>query len=60
MDRIRKVLLVHGYNGVPEIFKNFKSQLEATGCEVAMPDFPVRENISLRPILRFLISIENS
>ena len=47
MDRIRKVLLVHGYNGVPEIFKNFKSQLEATGCEVAMPDFPVRENISV-------------
>ena len=42
-----KVLLVHGYNGVPEIFKSFKAQLEALGCEVAMPDFPVREDISI-------------
>lgn len=42
-----KVLLVHGYNGVPEIFKTFKAQLEALGCEVAMPDFPVREDISV-------------
>lgn len=47
MDQIKKVLLVHGYNGLPEIFKSFKSQLETAGLEVAMPDFPVREEISV-------------
>lgn len=47
MEKIRKVLLVHGFNGIPEIFKAFKRDLEAMGCEVAMPDFPVREEISV-------------
>lgn len=47
MNSPQKVLLVHGYNGVPEIFRSFKKQLEALGCEVAMPDFPTRENISV-------------
>ena len=47
LDMSKKVLLVHGYNGTPEIFKSFKAQLEAFGCEVAMPDFPVREEISV-------------
>ena len=44
---MRKVLLVHGFNGIPEIFKTFKTQLEAAGCEVALPEFPVREEISV-------------
>lgn len=44
---MKKVLLIHGFNGVPEIFKSFRTQLQAMGCEVAMPDFPVREDISV-------------
>lgn len=47
MNSPKKVLLVHGYNGVPEIFKTFKKQLEDYGCEVELPDFPVREDISV-------------
>lgn len=47
MNSPKKVLLVHGYNGVPEVFKTFKKQLEDYGCEVVMPDFPVREDISV-------------
>lgn len=47
LGMIRKVLLVQGFNGTPEIFKTFKAQLEAFGCEVALPDFPVREEISV-------------
>lgn len=47
MEKIKKVLLAHGFNGIPEIFKTFKSELEAMGCEVLMPDFPVREEISV-------------
>jgi len=49
---MKRVLLVHGYNGVPEMFKSFKAQLEAAGCEVAMPDFPVREEISVEAYFR--------
>ncbi len=48
MEKIKKVLLVHGYNGIPEIFRAFKRELEALGCEVAMPEFPVREEISVK------------
>lgn len=48
MEKIKKVLLVHGYNGIPEIFRAFKRDLEALGCEVAMPEFPVREEISVK------------
>ena len=47
MDKFKKILLVHGYNGVPEIFKSFKTRLEAFGCGVATPEFPVREDISV-------------
>ncbi len=47
LGMIRKVLLVQGFNGTPEIFKTLKAQLEAFGCEVVLPDFPVREEISV-------------
>lgn len=54
MNQIEKALLIHGYNGVPEIFKSFRSQLEAQGLEVAMPDFPTREDISVEEYFRVL------
>lgn len=44
---MKKVLLVSGFNGIPEIFKSFKTELENMGCEVALPEFPAREAISV-------------
>ncbi|GEM_PF-403920 len=54
MEKITKVLLVHGFNGVPEIFKSFKTELESLGYQVAMPNFPVREEISIEKYFAIL------
>lgn len=41
------VLLVHGYNGSPKIFEYFRDVLRRDGYEVVIPNFPVREEITL-------------
>lgn len=44
---MKKVLLIHGFNGIPKIFLYFKSTLELKGYDVIIPDFPTREKITL-------------
>ena len=44
---MKNVLLVHGFNGVPQIFNYFKKELENLGYNVLMPEFPVREEITV-------------
>lgn len=44
---MKNVLLIHGFNGIPKIFNYFKEELELLGYNVIMPDFPVREDITV-------------
>ena len=44
---MKNVMLVHGFNGIPKIFEYFKKELEQRGYNVLMPDFPVREEITV-------------
>ena len=44
---MKNVLLIHGFNGIPKIFNYFKNELEKKGYNVVMPDFPVREEITV-------------
>ncbi|MBR2704404.1 MAG: alpha/beta hydrolase [Clostridia bacterium] len=44
---MKNVLLVHGFNGIPQIFNYFKKELENLGYNVLMPEFPVREEITV-------------
>lgn len=40
-------LLVHGYNGVPKIYGYFQKELKRNGYKVIIPEFPVREDITI-------------
>lgn len=44
---MKNVLLVHGFNGIPQIFEYFKEELEELGYNVILPEFPVREDITV-------------
>lgn len=44
---MKNVLLVHGFNGMPKIFEYFKEELTKLGYNVFMPNFPVREEITV-------------
>lgn len=44
---MKNVLLVHGFNGIPKIFYYFKEELEKQEYNVILPDFPVREDITI-------------
>lgn len=44
---MKNVLLIHGFNGIPKIFNYFKEELENKGYNVILPDFPVREEITV-------------
>lgn len=44
---MKNVLLIHGFNGIPKIFEYFKEQLEKLDYNVIMPEFPVREYITV-------------
>ena len=44
---MKNVLLVHGFNGIPKIFYYFKEELNKYGYNVIMPDFPIREEITI-------------
>lgn len=45
---MKNVLLIHGFNGTPKIFEYFKKELEKLNYNVIMPDFPVREEITIK------------
>lgn len=42
---MKKVLLLHGYNGIPQIFHWLKQELEKMDYTVIMPDLPPREGL---------------
>ena len=44
---MQNVLLIHGFNGIPKVFEYFKTELGKKGYNVIMPDFPVREEITI-------------
>ena len=44
---MKNVLLVHGFNGIPKIFEYFKRELEKENYNVTLPEFPVREEITV-------------
>ena len=44
---MKNVLLIHGFNGIPKIFNYFKQELEKKNYHVIMPDFPVRDEITV-------------
>lgn len=41
----RSVLLVHGFNGVPEVFRWLGGELAKEGADVVLPEFPPREGV---------------
>lgn len=44
---MKNVLLIHGFNGIPKIFEYFKEELQRLEYNVIMPQFPVREEITV-------------
>ena len=56
---MKKVLLIHGFNGIPKIFEYFKIELEKKGYDVIMPDFPVREDITVEGYYKFFDKYKN-
>lgn len=42
---MKKVFLIHGYNGIPPIFKWLKEELTKKGYQVIAPEFPNGEKI---------------
>lgn len=44
---MKNVLLIHGFNGIPQIFEYFKQELEKRKYNVILPDFPVRDKITV-------------
>ena len=53
------VLLIHGFNGIPKIFNYFKEELEEKGYNVIMPDFPVREDITVEGYFKVFDNYKN-
>ena len=56
---MKNVLLIHGFNGKPKIFEYFKEKLEEKGYNVIMPDFPVREEITVEGYFEVLDKYQN-
>ena len=40
---MKKILLLHGYNGIPQIFYWLKTELEKMNATVIMPSLPPKE-----------------
>lgn len=51
---MKNVLLIHGFNGIPKIFQYFKEELEKLDYNVIMPEFPVREEITVERYFEIL------
>jgi len=56
---MKNILLVHGFNGVPQIFNYFKEELERLGYRVFIPAFPVREEISVEKYFKVFDTYKN-
>lgn len=56
---MKTIFLVHGYNGIPPIFKWLKEELEKREYQVIMPEFPSKEEISFRSWVEVLDSYKD-
>lgn len=56
---MKNVLLIHGFNGIPKIFQYFKEELEKLNYSVIMPEFPVREEITIEGYFKILDKYKN-
>ncbi len=45
--KVKKAILIHGYNGIPQIYFYLKRELGKDGYEVIMPTFPTQKDITL-------------
>lgn len=45
---MKNILLIHGYNGTPQIFSYFKEELEERGYNVIIPEFPTKTDITIK------------
>lgn len=44
---MKNILLVHGFNGIPQIFEYFKTESENKGYNVLIPKFPTKTDITV-------------
>ena len=44
---MKNILLIHGFNGIPKIFDYFEQELGKRGFNIIVPNFPVREEITV-------------
>lgn len=51
---MNNILLIHGFNGIPTVFYYFKEELEKLNYNVIMPQFPVREEITVEGYFNIL------
>lgn len=51
---MKNILLIHGFNGIPKIFYYFKKELEKQEYNVILPDFPVRDKITIEGYFNIL------
>ena len=42
---MKKVILVHGYNGIPPIYNWLEKELTSKGYKVIIPEFPTQEGV---------------
>lgn len=56
---MKTVFLIHGYNGIPPIFKWLKEELEKREYQVIVPKFPIREEISFETWVEILNSYKD-
>lgn len=51
---MNNILLIHGFNGIPKIFQYFKEELEKLDYNVIIPEFPIREEITVEGYFEIL------
>lgn len=56
---MKNVLLIHGFNGIPKIFEYFKKELEKLDYNVIIPEFPIREEITVEGYFDILNKYKN-
>ena len=56
---MKNVLLIHGFNGIPKIFEYFKEELEKLNFNVIIPEFPVRDEISVEGYFKIFDKYKN-
>lgn len=44
---MKNVMLIHGFNGIPQIYTYFRGKLEEEGYNVIIPTFPTKTDITI-------------